>query len=76
MCIDASAELREFGAELHGKGLIEIDSSSGSSSNSDSSSEDESSSEHFSNALPQPVYTEHVPEGTDYVVHKKSKILY
>ena len=77
MCIDACDELNPFGAELHGQGLIEIDSSSGSDSNSDSSSsEDESSSEHFSNALPKPVYTEHVPEGMDFVVHKKSKILH
>ena len=77
LCVDAGDELKVFGAELHNQGLIEIDSSSGSDSNSDSgSSEDESSSEHFNNALPKPVYTEHVPEGLDFVVHKKSKILH
>ena len=77
LCIDAGDELKVFGAELHNQGLIEIDSSSGSDSNSDSSSsEDESSSEHFNNALPKPVYTELVPEGMDFVVHKKSKILH
>jgi len=77
LCVDAGDELKVFGAELHNQGLIEIDSSSGSDSDSDSSSsEDESSSEHFNNALPKPVYTEHVPEGLDFVVHKKSKILH
>ena len=75
-CLDAVGELQEFGPELHERGLIEIDSSSGSSSETDSSSEDESSSEHFNSALPRPVYAEPVPEGTDYVVHKKSKILH
>ena len=51
--------------ELHEKGHIENESSFGSSSDSGNSSEDESSSEHFNSALPQLVYTEHVPVGTD-----------
>ena len=59
------------------KGLIAIDSSSGSDSSSSSSNEDDDSSDdHFSNALPGPVYSETVPEGSSYFVHKKSKIMH
>ena len=76
-CVAASADLSFFDSELHLNGLIEIDSSSGSDSSTHSSSDsDDSSSDHFRSAVPRPAYTEHVPEGLCFHVHRKSKILH
>ena len=77
LCVLAASETAPFGDFIQDKGLIAIDSSSGSDSSSSSSDEDDDSSDdHFSNALPGPVYSETVPEGSSYFVHKKSKIMH
>lgn len=75
-CMAASVANQLFGDEIAMGGLIQIDSSSGSDSTSDSSESDSSSDEHFTSAIVQPAYTEHVPPGNDYVVRKKSKIMH
>ena len=79
LCVLAASETAPFGDFIQDKGLIAIDSSSGSDSSSSSSDDDDddaSSDDHFSNALPGPVYSETVPEGSSYFVHKKSKIMH
>ena len=76
LCIEALDKFSDHDSGLQGKGLIEIESSSGSSSETDSSSDDDSSSEHFQSAVPHPAYTEHVPEGLDFVAHRKSMIMH
>jgi len=77
LCVRASADDAPFGESIQTCGLIQIDSSSGSDSSSSSSDDsDDSSSEHFANALPAPVFTETVPEGFNFFVHTKSKIMH
>lgn len=76
LCLEASNSDQPFGETIHNHGLIEIDSSSGSESTSDSSEDEDSSSEHFANAMPAPVFSETVPEGFAFYVHKKSKIMH
>jgi hypothetical protein len=78
LCVLAASGTAPFGDFIQDKGLIAIDSSSGSDSSSSSSDDDDddSSDDHFSNALPGPVYSETVPEGSSYFVHKKSRIMH
>ena len=77
LCEAALNAMGGFSADIQAAGLIEIDSSSGSSSDSGSSEDsDDSSAEHFTSAVPKPAYTEHVPVGLCYHVHKKSRILH
>ena len=76
LCMIASSETAPFGDVVRDQGLIAIDSSSGSDSTDSSSDDDDSSDEHFSNAMPIPVYSEKVPEGYSFHVHKKSKIMH
>ena len=77
LCEAALNVMGGFSADIQAAGLIEIDSSSGSSSDSGSSEDsDDSSAEHFTSAVPKPAYTEHVPVGLCYHVHRKSRILH
>ena len=76
-CEKEADSISPLGVKLAQAGLIELDSSSGSDSSSTStSSEDESDEEAFANSKPAPAYQEVIPQGIDFHVHKKSKIMH
>ena len=77
LCAAASEDVGDFGEHVLEHGLVRIDSSSGSDFETDSSSDsDSSTNEHLASAVPKPAYTESVPDGLSFHVHKKSRILH
>ena len=74
---NSAGDLTLFDEELVKSGVIELDSSSGSSS-SDTSSSDESDKELRDGTIIKdyPRYVEHVPDGMDFYRHPKSSIVH